>query len=391
VRNDHGVTRAAELGITIGILPSGPTGSIVDVPGVGVGHATVWRDEAPPPAGRGVARTGVTVVDLGGNLFRTPVPAGGAVLNGAGECTGFLSAGEWGFAETPVFLTSTMQLGRVYDAACELLMAEDPGIGTEQVIIPIVAECDDSFLNDARCMQVTAADVREARVAARASAGGPAPAEGAVGAGTGMSCLGFKGGIGTASRLTPSGHTVGVLLLSNFGARERLTVDGVPVGRLLSTTEEGSVPRAADAAPAGSGPRPADAWPAGSCIVIVVTDAPIDSAGCARLARRAGLGLARTGSTASHGSGEIFMAMATGLRGPRSDLPADEPPPGQDRPVAVAGWALDPFFAAVVEASEEAVLNSMLAAPTVTGRDGNTSCGLLAEQVRDLLRAAGRC
>ena len=237
VRNDQGVTRAAELGIRIGILPSGPTGSIVDVPGVGVGHATVWRDEPPPPAGRGVARTGVTVIDIGGNLFRSPVPAGGAVLNGAGECTGFLAADEWGLAETPVFLTSTMQLGRVYDAACELLMEEDPGIGCDDVIIPIVAECDDSFLNDARRMQVTRADVATALADARASVGGRAPAEGAVGAGTGMSCLGFKGGIGTASRLTPSGHTVGVLLLSNFGARERLTVDGVPVGRLLPPAE----------------------------------------------------------------------------------------------------------------------------------------------------------
>jgi len=357
------MTRAADLGITIGLLPSGATGSIVDVPGVGVGHATVWRDEPPPPEARGVARTGVTVVDLGGNLFRSPVPAGGAVLNGAGECTGFIAAAEWGLAETPVFLTSTMQLGRVYDAACELLIAEDPGIGTDDVVIPIVAECDDSFLNDARRMQVTAADVGTALDAARASAGGPAPAEGAVGAGTGMTCLGFKGGIGSASRLTPSGHIVGVLLLSNFGSRERLTVDGVPVGRLLPRC--GDEPQAPPA-------------PAGSCIVVAVTDAPLDSAACARLARRAGLGLARTGSTGHHGSGEIFLAMATGLRGPRASGPA--------RPAAVTGTGLDPFFAAVVEATEEAVLNSMLTAPTVTGRDGNTSYGLPAEQVARLLR-----
>src|SRR5579862_666226 len=126
-----------------------------------------------------------------------------------------------------------MQVGRVYDAACELLMAEEPAIGVEDVIIPIVAECDDSFLNDARRMQVSHDDVRTALEAARAAAGGPAPEEGAVGAGTGMSCLGFKGGIGSASRLTPSGHVVGVLLLSNFGVRERLTIDGVPAGRLL--------------------------------------------------------------------------------------------------------------------------------------------------------------
>ncbi len=347
------------------------------MPGVGVGHATVWRDEPAPPAGRGIARTGVTVVDLGGNMFRSPVPAGGAVLNGAGECTGFLAASEWGLAETPVFLTSTMQLGRVYDAACELLIAEDPGIGTDDVIIPIVAECDDSFLNDARRMQVTAAEVRDALVAARASAGSDAPPEGAVGAGTGMSCLGFKGGIGSASRLTPSGHTVGVLLLSNFGEGRRLTIDGVPAGRLLK--------------PAGGAEGDARPAPGGSCIVVVVTDAPLDSAACARLARRAGLGLARTGSTANHGSGEIFVAMATGLRGARSDGRGQRPAPRGDRPVPVTGRDLDQFFAAVVEATEEAVLNSLLAAPTVSGRDGNTSYGLPAEPVRELLRAAGRC
>ena len=357
----------ADLGIRIGILPSGKTASILDVPGVGVGHATVWRDEPSPPEGRGVARTGVTVLDPGGNLFRHPVPAGGAVLNGAGECTGFLAAREWGLAETPVFLTSTMQLGRVYDAACELLMAEEPGIGAEEVIIPIVAECDDSFLSDSRRMQVSAADVGLALAAARASAGGPAPAEGAVGAGTGMSCLGFKGGIGTASRIVPSGHAVGVIVLSNFGERQRLTIDGVPVGRLLTAAEKPD----------------AQAPPTGSCIVVVVTDGPLDAASCARLARRAGLGLARTGSTASHGSGEIFLAMATGLRRTRSGaLPAPDAGPA---PEPIRGRALDPFFAAVVEATEEAVLNSLLAAPTVTGRDGNTSPGLPADQVHELL------
>jgi D-aminopeptidase len=319
----------------------------------------------------------VTVVDLGGNLFRHPVPAGGAVLNGAGECTGFLAAAEWGLAETPVFLTSTMQLGRVYDAACELLMEEDPGIGRDDVIIPIVAECDDSFLNDARRMQVTRDDVRTALSATRDAAGGPAPDEGAVGAGTGMSCLGFKGGIGTASRMTPSAHTVGVLLLSNFGVRERLTVDGVPVGRLLPRADH----------PEAEASEPADA---GSCIVVVVTDAPLDSAACARLARRAGLGLARTGSTASHGSGEIFLALATGLRGPRVDGRGPQPTVTQEPAATLTGQALNPFFAAVVEATEEAVLNSLLAAPTVTGRDGNTSHGLPLEPVRELLRTAGR-
>jgi D-aminopeptidase len=356
---DDEATRARDLGIRIGVLPSGPTASIADVPGVGVGHATVWRDEPAPPAGRGVARTGVTVIDPGGNMFRAPVPAGGAVLNGAGECAGFLSMAEWGLAETPVFLTSTMQVGRVYDAACELLAAEEPRIGVDDVIIPLVAECDDSFLSDTRSMQVSAADVRLALEAARAA-----------GAGTGMSCLGFKGGIGTASRVVPSGHVVGALVLTNFGERQRLTVDGVPVGRLLGPSGQ----------PAGRNRvRP----PAGSCITVLITDAPLDSAACSRLARRAGLGLARAGSTANHGSGEIFLALATGLRAPRGS----HPPPGV---TTVAGWALDPFFDAAVEATEEAVLTSLLAAVTVTGRDGNTSVRLPAAPVRELLVEAGR-
>jgi D-aminopeptidase len=364
--------RAADLGITIGLLPPGPTGSVLDVPGAGLGHATVWRDEPPPPAGRGIARTGVTVVDPGGDLFRYPVPAGAAVLNGAGECTGLLSVREWGLAETPVFLTSTMQLGRVYDAACELLMASQPAIGTEDVIIPLVAECDDSFLNDTRRMQVSASDVAVALAAARASAGGTQFAEGAVGAGTGMTCLGYKGGIGTASRALPGGHVIGVVVLTNFGERERLTVAGVPAGRLLPAP--GQAPRRTGAEPAGAQPPPA-----GSCIVVALTDGPLDAAACTRLARRAGLGLARTGSTGHHASGEIFLALATGLRAPRGTAPVAAP---------VTGAALDPYFAGVTEATEEAVLNSLLAAHTVTGRDGHTSYQLPADRLRQLLAAA---
>ena len=362
--------RVSDLGITVGLLPPGPTGSVLDVPGAGLGHATVWRDEPPPPAGRGTARTGVTVIDPGGDLFRFPLPAGGAVLNGAGECTGMLAAQEWGLAETPVFLTSTMQLGRVYDAACELLIAEQPAIGGEDVIIPVVAECDDSFLNESRRMQVQWDDVREALAAARASAGATVAGEGAVGAGTGMSCLGYKGGIGTASRVVPAGATVGVVTLTNFGDRERLTVAGRPAGRLLPDPAAGA---AGGKAGAGSPARPG---PAGSCIVVVLTDGPLDAAACQRLARRAGLGLARVGSTAHHASGEIFLALATGLRAARGTAPARSP---------VTGSALDDYFAAVVEATEEAVLNSLLQAETVTGREGHTSYGLPAGPLRALL------
>jgi D-aminopeptidase len=350
-------------------MPAGPSDSVLDVAGVGVGHATVWRDELDPPAGRGVARTGVTVLRLRDDPFHEMLPAGGAVLNGAGECTGFITAGEWGTLETPVFLTSTLQLGRVYDAACELMLERFPDVA-EDFIIPVVAECDDSFLNDARRMQVQRDDVARAWAAAEASVGSSAPPdEGAVGSGTGMSCLGYKGGIGTASRVVPDGHTVGVLLMTNFGSLEQLTVAGVPVGRLLAADAAGR-PEAA--------PRP----PAGSCIGVVVTDAPVDGAGCARLARRVGLGLARTGSVAQHGSGEIFLAASTGVRVRREDRLSTTP--------VVSGRAMDPLFAAVVEASEEAVLNSIFASSTVVGRAGNISPGIPVDEVLELVRRHGR-
>ena len=376
--------RASDLGIAIGLLPSGPTGSVLDVPGVGLGHATVWRDEPPPPAGRGIARTGVTVLDPGGDVFAAPVPAGGAVLNGAGECTGLLTAQEWGLAETPVFLTSTMQVGRVYDAACELLLEEQPAIA-DDVIIPIVAECDDSFLSDTRRMQVERGDVRDALAAARASAGGVAAVEGAAGAGTGMSCLGYKGGIGTASRVLPDGSVVGVLTLTNFGEAGRLTVAGVPAGQLLPERDANGPVGDQPGAPVGDQARapasgrpeaPRAPRPAGSCIVVAITDGPLDGAACQRVARRAGLGLARCGSTAHHGSGEIFLALATGLRAPRGAAPPRAP---------VTGRALDDYFAAVAEATEEAVINSLLQSVTVTGRDGNTSRQIPVEELRSLV------
>ncbi len=369
--------RVTDLGISIGSLPSGPTNSVLDVAGVGVGHATVWRDEPDPPTGRGVARTGVTVVRLRDDPFHEMLPAGGAVLNGAGECTGFITAREWGTLETPVFLTSTLQLGRVYDAACELMLERWADVA-EDFIIPVVGECDDSFLNDARRMQVTRDDVQAAWEAADASVGSSTPpAEGAVGSGTGMSSLGFKGGIGTASRITGDGATVGVLLMTNFGTRDQLTVSGVPVGRLL-----GPPPDSAGSADRQS-TRPAEGKPpAGSCIGLVVTDAAVDGAGCARLARRVGLGLARAGSVAHHGSGEIFMATSTGARVRRDDRTWDTP--------VVTGRGFDPLFAAVVEASEEAVLNSIFASPTVVGRAGNTAMGIPVDDVVRLWREHGR-
>ncbi len=350
----------ADLGWHVGSLPAGPTRSVLDVPGVGLGHATVVHDDTPPPAGRGVARTGVTVVDPGGDVWAAPVPAGLAVLNGAGELTGSEQVREWGLVETPVFLTSTMQVGRVFDAACQLLLDEQPGIGDE-VVIPVVGECDDSWLNDPRRMHVTKDDVAAALDAARASAGGGDVRQGALGAGTGMVCFGWKGGIGTSSRVVPSGHTVGVVLLTNFGQPDRLTVAGVPVGRRL------------DPPPWWAEHHPA---PAGSCLGVVVTDAPLDAAACARVAARVGLGLARTGSTGHHGSGEIFLALATGLRAPRGQRPTAAPFAGRD---------LDPLFEATVDAAEESVLAALLTATTTTGRGGLTVPALPSAQVAALV------
>src|SRR3954466_5932421 len=276
---DAGMPRARDLGIVIGSLRTGETNAVLDIPGVGLGPPTLRRDEPPPPEGRGIARTGVTVLVLADDAFSRPLPAGGAVLNGAGECTGFLSAAEWGSAETPVYLTSTLQLGRVYDSACRIELEVNPSAAVD-FVIPVVAECDDSWLNDARRMQVEHEDVVAAYDAAMASRGSATPPdEGAVGSGTGMSCLGFKGGIGTASRVVGY-HTVAVLLMTNFGSREELIVNGVPVGRTLGPA-------------VSTGSADEDRKPAGPCIGIVVTDAPVDGASCARLAPRGGRGGAR--------------------------------------------------------------------------------------------------
>jgi D-aminopeptidase len=367
------VTSLADFGLTIGTLPHGPTNSVLDVPGVGLGHATIVRDEPMPPEGRGVARTGVTVLHLGEDLWARPLAAGGAVLNGAGECTGWHSAQEWGLVESPIYLTSTMQLGRVYDAACRIALAEEPRVADE-VVIPVVGECDDSWLSDAGVMQVEFADVRAAREAARVSVGaGHRPATGAVGAGTGMLCLGWKGGIGTSSRVVERGHVVAVLLLTNFGQADRLTVAGVPVGRILgrsgvSSELEGTEfhHRHPDAPP-----------PAGSCLGVVVTDAPLDAHGCRRLAARIGLGLGRTGSTAHHASGEIFLAVSVGMRCARGTRPATS---------GIGGAELDPLFEACVDATEEAVLDAILNATDTVGRRGRRAEALPHDALRGALQ-----
>jgi D-aminopeptidase len=346
-----------EHGLRIGALAAGPAGSIADVAGVRVGHVTVVRDEHDPPGGRGIARSGVTAVappDPGG-IYGEPLPAGVAVLNGAGELTGALQVAEWGELHTPVYLTATMSVGRVLDGAVAAALEADPRVGVDEVVIPVVGECDDSWLNDARVVQVEPADAGRALAAAAAA---ETVAEGAVGAGTGMVCFEWKGGIGSSSRVTEAGHTVGALVLANFGDRAELRVDGVPVGKLLDAEAPGA---------SGGGPPK----PAGSCIAVIATDAPLGSAELTRIATRAGLGLARSGSTARHGSGEIFLAFSTDRSG-------------------YGGADLDPLFAATVEATEEAVINALWSAETTTGRDGRVVERLPHEPVLELLERHGR-
>jgi D-aminopeptidase len=353
------VPRLRELGLRIGDVDAGPTNSIADVGGVTVGHVTVWRDEPS------VVRTGVTAIVPGPpkRLFGEPVPAGVAVLNGAGELTGSLQIREWGTLDTPVYLTSTMAVGRVFDGAVAVALEADPGVGVDDVVIPVVGECDDSWLSDARAVQVAADDAGRAVAAASRDV-----AEGAVGAGTGMVCFGRKGGIGTSSRLVAELEcTLGVLVLANFGFARQLRMDGVPVGRLLPGSFAERPPR-----------------PAGSCIVVVAIDAPLGPQQLERVARRAGLGLARTGSAATHGSGEIFLALATAGRRSREERRA------RIRVEAVPDAALNPVFAATVDATEEAVLNALWAAPDVTGRDGHVAPALPHDDVLALFVAQGR-
>jgi D-aminopeptidase len=291
----------------------------------------------------------VIVPGAGGAVLDSRLAAGVAVLNGAGELTGSLQLGEWGVLETPIYLTATMAVGRVYDGAVAAACAADAAVGLERVVIPVVGECDDSWLSEARVVQVETEQVERAL----ASAAPGEVAEGCVGAGAGMVCFDWKGGIGTSSRVLPSGATVGVLVLANFGSAPDLRLAGVALGEL---------PPEADSLPG----------PAGSCIAVVAADSSLGSGDLARLARRCGLGLARTGAVAHHGSGEIFLAFSTsGDRGP------------------AAADVLDELFAATVDATEEAVLNAIWAAADTRGREGRVVRALPHEPVIALLEQHG--
>ncbi|HEX2253747.1 MAG TPA: P1 family peptidase [Thermoanaerobaculia bacterium] len=356
-----------DLGVTPGVVAPGPLNAITDVAGVLVGHRTVIEGDA--------VRTGVTaILPHGGNLFREKVPAAVWVGNGFGKAAGFLQVRELGTIETPIVLTNTLSVATAVDAVVGWTLAQ-PGNEEVRSVNAVVGETNDGWLNDIRGRHVTAAHVREALAAAR-----PGPVtEGSVGAGTGTRALGWKGGIGTASRELPpalGGWTVGALVQTNFGGV--LSIDGVPVGEALGNhafraeLQDAS----ADASP---GPAQGAHRGDGSVMIVLATDAPLSTRDLERLAARAVLALGRVGSFMSHGSGDFVIAFSTANRRPHA--PAEPVLAVRE----LTGDALSPLFLATVEAVEEAIYNSLLAATTVTGRDGHTSEAIPLAPLRRLL------
>ncbi|MFE9654258.1 P1 family peptidase [Micromonospora sp. NPDC006431] len=353
---------------------SGPFGAITDVPGVEVGMRTLISGDGPLRVGHGPVRTGVTaILPRGRSGARDGCAAGVHVLNGNGEMTGTAWIAESGILATPVILTNTHAVGAGHRGAIDWMLRERPD--TDAWLLPVVAETFDGRLND-----INGDHVRPATVVAAldAATGGPVP-EGSVGGGTGMTCYDFKGGTGTASRIVRFAgvtYIVGVLVQANFGARPELTLAGVPVGRLLG----GEVPMPGGAPPPG----------AGSVIVVVATDAPLLPGQCTALARRVPLGLARTGTSGSHFSGDLFLAFSTANPGA---LVSRYPGPSTERleQLAFVPWGhLDPFYEAGVQAVEEAVVNALVAGTDMTGRDGHFVPGLPHRRVAELLRTAAR-
>lgn len=354
------MARLRDLGVTVGVLPTGEQNAITDVAGVLVGHTTLIADEPR------VARTGVTmIVPRGGAIWHDHVFAAYHAFNGNGEMTGLPWIDESGMVGAPIGITNTHQVGVVRDAIIRHAVERRY---YESFFLPVVAETYDGLLNDIGAFHVTSEDAIAAIEGAR---GGPVP-EGNVGGGTGMICHGFKGGIGTSSRLceTPGGtFTVGVLVQANYGGREDLRVDGVPVGRLIPESE---VPSAWETRESSS-----------SIIVVVATDAPLIPTQCRRLAQRATAGLARVGGLGGNSSGDIFLAFATG-----NHLPAAPAAPYELR--MLPHEQIDPLFRGVVEATEEAILNALCAAETMTGHNGHVARALPHERLREIMANRGR-
>jgi len=356
-----------EIGLTPGILPPGQLNAITDVTGVKVGHRTLIKGKS--------IRTGVTaILPHEDNLFQEKVPAAVYVGNGFGKAAGFLQVQELGTIETPIVLTNTLSVGTAVEAVVSWTLAQ-PGNEEVRSVNAVVGETNDGYLNDIRGMHVTRKDVLAAIEAAKE---GPVE-EGSVGAGTGTRAFGWKGGIGTASRVLPAalgGYTVGALVQSNYGGI--LTMDGHPVGEKLGRYSfkdylEGF------SSDAGTG-RPDEQDEYGSCMIVLATDAPLSPHNLHRLAKRAVLGLARTGSFMSNGSGDFVIAFSTQNRVPYN---SDTRTQTVDY---LRNDALSPLFLAAVEAVEEAVYNSLLKATTVTGRDGHTVEALPVDELKKILK-----
>ncbi len=348
--------RARELGVVVGVLPPGPRNAITDVGGVEVGHATIIRGED--------IRTGVTaVLPHAGNLYREKVPGAVFIGNAFGKLAGSTQVNELGEIETPILLTSTVSVFRVADALIDYMFAL-PGNENVLSINPLVGETNDGYLNDIRGRHITREDV----IAAIKNAHSGAVAEGAVGAGTGTVAFGWKGGIGTASRRLPvslGGYTVGVLVQTNFGGV--LTINGAPVGQELGQyyLKDQLAPHATGTGPGSEKVDRAD----GSCMIVVATDAPIAHRNLKRLGARAIMGLARTGSSGSNGSGDYVIAFST----------------SRNAKELVSNEGMSPLFQAVIEATEEAIYNSMFKATTVTGH-GHTVEALPLEKTVEILK-----
>jgi len=348
--------RAREFGVDLGVLPPGPLNAITDVAGVRVGHVTLIEGKA--------VRTGVTaIIPHEGNVFQDKVPAAIAVANGFGKLAGFTQVEELGTLETPVVMTNTLSVPTAVEALIDYTLGL-PGNEDVQSVNPVVGETNDGWLNDIRGRHVRKEHVIEA---IRKAAGGPV-AEGSVGAGTGTTCFDFKGGIGTSSRRLPEekgGYTVGVLVQTNHGGV--LRIGRIPAGTLLGR---------------GLAKREFEGTAEGSCIIVVATDAPLDARNVKRLARRALLGIARTGGYYSNGSGDYAIAFSTepGVRAPHR-------PSSPLRTTTVLGdEAMSPLFLATAEAAEEAILDSMFKSDRMEGKDGRVAEALPLDRLKELMR-----
>lgn len=360
----NGRPRASDLGLKVGVLPTGPLDAITDVAGVEVGHTTIMRGDN--------VRTGVTaILPHPGNLFREKVPGAVFVGNAFGKLAGSTQVDELGEIETPILLTSTLSVPRAADLLIDYMLSL-PGNEDVESINPLVGETNDGYLNSVRGRHITKEDV----FAAIKNAKGGAVEEGSVGAGTGTVAFGFKGGIGTASRRLPpklGGYTVGVLVQTNFGGV--LTIAGAPVGRELGRyylREE--LQQGGTARDRGKG----------SVMVVIATDAPVDARNLKRMAARAMLGLGRTGASGSNGSGDYAIAFSTA---PQMRIRSEDKSPVRHIEL-LSNDAMSPLFLAVIEATEEAVYNSLLRATTITGR-GHTVEALPIEKTTGILKKYG--